>query len=152
MLFYEIDFADDWRLRLADVAAAVSRDSTPTIRSHSAGLKLRTGGLEASAFPPVEQIAFVLHVCRDAGVPLKFTAGLHHPIRHFDAAVQTHMHGFINVFTAGVLAHARGLGEADLRAVLADEDPAAFAFTDDGLRWRDWPLPRRKSPPPARTS
>ena len=83
-------------------------------------------------------------------MPLKFTAGLHHPIRHFDTALQTYMHGFINVFTAGVLAHARGLGEADLRAVLADEDPAAFVFSDDGLRWRDWPLPRRRSPP-ART-
>lgn len=137
MLFYEIDFADDWRLRLADVAAAVSAFNADH-PDHSAGLKLRTGGLEASAFPPVERIAFVLRVCRDAGVPLKFTAGLHHPIRHFDAALQTYMHGFINVFTAGVLAHARGLGEADLRAVLADEDPAAFAFTDDALRWRDW--------------
>ena len=104
----------------------------------SAGLKLRTGGLEASAFPSVEQVAFVLHACRDAGVPMKFTAGLHHPIRRYDAGVQTHMHGFINVFTAGVLAHARRLGEDHLRAVLADEDPASFVFTDDGLRWRDF--------------
>ncbi len=48
------------------------------------------------------------------------------------------MHGFINVFVAGVLAHARRLSEEDLQRVLADEDAASFVFTDDGLRWRDW--------------
>ena len=137
MLFYEIGFADDWRLSLTDVAAAVSAFNA----DHSdgrAGLKLRCGSLDASAFPTAEEVAYVLAVCRDAGVPLKFTAGLHHPLRRFDAGVQTYMHGFINVFTAGVLAHARGLDEEELRAVLADEDPSAFVFSADGLHWRDW--------------
>jgi hypothetical protein len=101
------------------------------------GFKLRCGGLEASAFPSVDQVAFVLRVCRDAGAPLKFTAGLHHPIRRFDAGVQTHMHGFINVFVAGVLAHARRLNEDWLRAVIADEDPTHFVFAEDGVGWKD---------------
>jgi len=137
-LFYEIGFAGDWRRDLAEVAAAVSAFNAD-YPDDRAGLKLRCGAPgPSSAFPAAEEVAHVLRVCRDAGVPLKFTAGLHHPIRHFDAALQAPMHGFINVFTAGVLAHARGLGEEDLRAVLADEDPAAFVFSDDGLRWRDW--------------
>ncbi len=102
----------------------------------SVGFKLRCGGLEESAFPTVDQVAFVLRVCRDAGLPLKFTAGLHHPIRRFDAGVQTHMHGFVNVFVAGVLAHARRLDEEALRAVIADEDAGHFQFTDDGLSWK----------------
>ncbi len=136
-LFYEIVFTDEWRRRLAEVASAVASFNAD-FPDDRAALKLRCGGLEASNFPTAEEVAFVLAVCRDAGVPLKFTAGLHHPLRRFDAGVQTYMHGFINVFTAGVLAHARGLDEEELRAVLADEDPSAFVFSADGLHWRDW--------------
>jgi hypothetical protein len=102
-----------------------------------AGFKLRCGGLEASAFPAVESVASAIGACREASVPLKFTAGLHHPIRRFDASVGTHMHGFINVFVAGVLAHALRLDEDELRPILADEDPSHFTFTDDGLSWKD---------------
>jgi hypothetical protein len=86
--------------------------------------------------PAPEQVAFVLHACLAAGVPLKFTAGLHHPLRHFDAGVEAHMHGFLNVFGAGVLGHALGLNEEEIRAILADEGARHFAC-DAGFRWRD---------------
>jgi hypothetical protein len=102
-----------------------------------AGVKLRCGGLEASAFPPAEQVAFVLNACRAAALPLKFTAGLHHPFRRFDAGVGAAMHGFVNVFVAGVLAHARRLPSEALQRVLEDENPSHFSFSDAGLRWGD---------------
>jgi hypothetical protein len=136
VLFYEIAFIGDWRRRIGEVAAAVAAFNTD-YPDDRAALKLRCGGLEASAFPSVEQAAFVLHACRDAGVSLKFTAGMHHPIRRFDADIQTHMHGFINVFTAGVLAHARRLGAQELGLILANEDASDFVFTEDGLKWKD---------------
>jgi hypothetical protein len=101
-----------------------------------AGLKLRTGGLEASAFPSPEQVARVLCACRDAGVPLKATAGLHHPLRRHDPGLGTRMHGFINLFAAGALALAHGLPVEQVADVLADEDSADFTFTAEGLRWR----------------
>jgi hypothetical protein len=135
-VFYEISFAGDWRPWLTAVASALAWFNASQAERR-AGLKLRTGGLEASAFPTVEEVAFVLHACRDAGVPLKFTAGLHHPVRRFDAGLRCYMHGFVNVFVAGVLAHARRLDEEALRAVLANEDPPGFVFGDDGLSWRD---------------
>jgi hypothetical protein len=103
-----------------------------------AGFKLRTGGVEASAFPPVEKIARAIRASLDLGTRIKFTAGLHHPIRHFNQSVNTKMHGFINVFVAGVLAHAHKLEEGSLVQILSDEDPASFRFTDDGLRYRDF--------------
>jgi hypothetical protein len=103
-----------------------------------AGLKLRCGGLQAGDFPSPEQVAFALTTCRDAGVPLKFTAGLHHPIRCFDRGVQAFMHGFLNVFAAGVLAHARQLAAEQVRRIIEDQDSANFAFDDDGLRWKDF--------------
>lgn len=101
------------------------------------GFKLRTGGVEASAFPPSEHIAFTIAMCRDNRVPLKFTAGLHHPIRHFDHTVNTRMHGFINVFAAGVLAHVGDLTEDTIVPILEDEDAGQFVFADELFRWRD---------------
>ena len=59
-------------------------------------------------------------------------------IRHFDIGVQTHMHGFLNVFGAGVLAHARRLSEGEVQQIIEDEESQDFAFDDDGMRWKDF--------------
>lgn len=101
------------------------------------GFKLRCGGLHASTFPSVDQVAHIITACCAAGVPLKFTAGLHHPVRHYDTGVQTHMHGFLNVFGAGVLAHARRLSEEQVREIVADEDIGNFTFAERGFAWKD---------------
>lgn len=98
-----------------------------------AGAKIRCGGVTAEAFPPVEAVAAFVAACRDAGVRFKATAGLHHPIRHVEPRTGFHMHGFLNLLAAAVLAHAEGLGEAELAALLAEEDPAAFSVDADGL-------------------
>jgi hypothetical protein len=136
MPFFEFALGEKWRSSVPPVLAAIAEGAAATGRP--AGFKLRCGGLEAKAFPSAEQVAFVLCACRDAGVPLKLTAGLHHPIRRFDAGVGAPMHGFVNVFVAGVLAHARKLGEDALRPVLEEETAGNFAFgTDGGVRWRD---------------
>jgi len=142
--YFEGTLAADWRSwTRATLGALLLRAETrighqlPASPVLTRGYKLRCGGLNASAFPSIDQVAYTIAACRDAKVPMKFTAGLHHPIRHFNAGVQTHMHGFINVFAAGVLAHARGLSEEQLRDVIADEDAAHFAFDDAGLCWRD---------------
>jgi hypothetical protein len=135
LLSLEIAFTADWRsimIRLLQSIAPLAINRLPCC------FKLRCGGLEASAIPPPEQIAFVIAACVEADAPLKFTAGLHHPIRHFNAEVQTKMHGFINVFVAGVLAHARNLREEQLLPIIEDEDSSHFFFDDNCLRWKDW--------------
>lgn len=140
--FFEAAMGSAWRTSVVTLSKALSeenrrRQGPRRQRFGPAGFKLRCGGLEAAAFPSPEQVAFVITTCRNAGVPLKFTAGLHHPIRHFDAGVQTHMHGFLNVFGAGVLAHARRLVEGDIRRILEDEEAKDFVFDEDGLRWKE---------------
>jgi hypothetical protein len=106
------------------------------------GFKLRCGGLEPSAFPSPAQVADVLEGCCGAGVPLKLTAGLHHPLRHFDASLRTHMHGFINLYVAAALAYQRqsrqqSVSAAEIRRVVEDEDAANFSFNrGSGLSWR----------------
>src|SRR5262249_55594976 len=101
------------------------------------GLKVRCGGLERSAFPSTEQLAFVLTQCRDKRLALKATAGLHHPFRRLDPGLEVQAHGFLNVFGAGVLAHARGLPEEQVRAILEDEDPGHFSSDEASFHWQD---------------
>jgi hypothetical protein len=137
--FYEATPGENWKNEIAAVVEAISghNQRLPKNRVQAVGFKLRCGGVEASAFPAVKQVAFVVAACRDAGVPLKCTAGLHHPIRHYDDGVATKMHGFVNVFGAGVLAHARRLSEQQVRAVIDDESPNSFVFDGETFRWKD---------------
>jgi hypothetical protein len=136
--YIELPLGNDWRVSvdaLTTTVALLNRFLEGL--GQPIGLKIRTGGLEAAAFPTPEQLAFTIVACRDRRVPLKFTAGLHHPIRHFDAGLRTPIHGFLNVFGAGVLAHARDLIEAEVQVVIEDEDASAFQFDGKGFRWRD---------------
>jgi len=104
------------------------------------GYKLRTGGVTADAFPTSAQIARALVTAATHQLPIKFTAGLHHPIRQFRDEVKTKMHGFLNVLGAAVLA-AEHQWDADQAAMmLEDEDSGSFSFTDDFFAWGDWKI------------
>jgi hypothetical protein len=130
-LFCELPVTQDWFARQAALFAVLRGGP------ERGGFKFRCGGLEPAAFPSAGDLAYVIVSCRDAGVPLKFTAGLHHPLRRLDPGLGVKMHGFVNVFGAAVLAHARGLGEGQLRPILEDEDPGDFAFDEAGFRWKE---------------
>jgi hypothetical protein len=137
--FYEAALAADWQEALATVLGVLANGnqygSGPRQDYRPAVLKLRCGGLEASAVPSVAQLAHVVTACRSLAVPLKATAGLHHPVRHFDNALQTRLHGFLNVFGAAVLAHLHHLDEDKVRQIVADEEASDFRFEDAGFRW-----------------
>jgi hypothetical protein len=133
MPYYETTNAGDWSVVTSSIAAASKalRQSGPV-----AGFKLRCGGTEPTAIPSAVQVALAITATRAANIPLKFTAGLHHPVRYHDSVLGTMMHGFLNVFVAGILASARGLDGAEVREIIEEEDATSFVFTDDGLRWR----------------
>ena len=92
------------------------------VREAGAGAKLRCGG---TTLPSVEEVAAFVAACRDAGVPFKATAGLHHPIRSGER------HGFLNLLAAAVFA------DGDLEAILGEEDPAAFTLDEHGFGVHD---------------
>jgi hypothetical protein len=48
------------------------------------------------------------------------------------------MHGFVNVFGAGVLGQVHGLDEERLGAILEDEDATHFSFDKHGFAWKEW--------------
>jgi hypothetical protein len=103
-LYFELVLDEGWR---DAVPAAIG-----AIAAVGGRVKLRCGG---ALVPSVEQVALVLAGCRAAGVPMKATAGLHHPLRHEGD------HGFLNLICAATLAHARGAEPPALEPVLAEE-------------------------------
>jgi hypothetical protein len=104
------------------------------------GYKMRTGGVTADAFPASAQIATALVTPATHQVPIKFTAGLHHPLRQYRAEVRTKMHGFLNVLGAAVLAAEHRWDAAQATEMLEDEDPSSFQFEDEFFAWRNWKI------------
>lgn len=99
--------------------------------------KLRTGGVVPEAFPPVEVISRVILECSNYGIPWKATAGLHHPIRHYNESVKNKMHGFINVIGATALNEEHKLDIETLNKIISDENPKHFKFENDLFSWKD---------------
>jgi hypothetical protein len=101
--YFELVFDDGWR---DSVPAAIG-----AVAAVGGRAKLRCGG---AFVPSIEQIGLVVACCRDAGVPFKATAGLHHPVRRGEE------HGFLNLLAAATAP----VGRID--AVLAEEDGSAL--------------------------
>ena len=132
-LFLEVLPGDDDEAVLTAIAAAAAA----TDDFLRVGAKLRCGGVTADAFPTCERIAAVIAACARLDLPLKCTAGLHHPVRHRAAEPDVMMHGFLNVFGAGLLARQGETDLAVLAACVAETESAAFSFADDTFSWRE---------------
>jgi hypothetical protein len=110
-----------------------------------AGVKLRCGGVVKEAFPSIEQVAAMIQTCVLAKAPMKFTAGLHHPIRHFADEYDEFMHGFINIFGAGIFATTFPTPKNSqekyrmfilLSHMIDDQNTENFSFSNDSMVWK----------------
>ncbi len=108
------------------------------------GYKLRTGGVTADAFPTSMQIAEALVTPATHQLPIKFTAGLHHPLRQYREEVQTKMHGFLNVLGAAVLAAEHRWDTNQTAKMLEDENVDSFSFADEFFAWREWRIDAKR--------
>jgi hypothetical protein len=120
---------------IALVAELNSNADSPTF-----GYKLRTGGVSVDAFPTSSQIARALVTPATHQVPIKFTAGLHHPLRMLRDEVKTKMHGFLNVLGAAVLAAEYKWDATQAALMLEDENADSFSFTHEFFAWRKWKI------------
>jgi hypothetical protein len=126
------------------VEIPVVLDPAPLAAAVAAGgarLKVRTGGITADAFPRAADLVRFIHAARDAGVPFKATAGLHHPLRaeyrltYEPGSACGTMFGFLNLFLAAAYV-ASGLGDEDAERLLEEREPAAIRFDGTGVEWR----------------
>ncbi|MEW6742505.1 MAG: fumarylacetoacetase [Planctomycetota bacterium] len=101
------------------------------------GFKLRCGGERDTDIPSLERVAHAVTLCRDSGLRLKCTAGLHHALYDEGRAAVAGRHGFLNVFAGGALARRLHWDEPALVACLGDHEAKNFAIIGRGLRWRD---------------
>jgi hypothetical protein len=108
-VYFELLLDDGWRNTLP---AAVG-----SIAAVGGRVKLRCGG---ALVPSAEQVALVLVACREAGVVMKATAGLHHPLRRGEE------HGFLNLLCAAV--HAQD-GATVVRDLLEAESLEALPLS-----------------------
>lgn len=131
--FFEIP-RKGWPNELATAMEALARARC--------GAKLRCGGLNVQAFPSVQEVVEFIAAAAAASVPYKATGGLHHPVRHVDAATGFYMHGFLNLLAASALAPRAE--PALLEAIVGEEDAAAFRFDESALWWRDRRIERRE--------
>ena len=83
------------------------------IGERGAAAKVRCGG---EAVPSVAELATFIRACRQAGVPFKATAGLHHAVRRGPE------HGFLNLLAAA--------GSDDVEEMLGTDDPELLLSAD----------------------
>lgn len=116
------------------LTSAMLAETIDALAEEGMTAKIRCGGPTADATPAPEAVSAFICAVVHSGVPFKATAGLHHPVRHFNERAGFVMHGFLNVLAAACFA-----GEADSATVtrmIAEEDAAAFRFTEHGFAWR----------------
>lgn len=136
-IWIEVGASPNWE-RAATALIGEMRGSPSPDRSPSgrAGFKLRCGGAPPAVVPSTPTVAFAIASCRDAGVPIKCTAGLHHPARRAaGAAGGTGEHGFLSVFAAAIFAEARGWPRDRIAECVSETDARAFEFGEASLVW-----------------
>ncbi len=137
-LWFEV--GADVEAALDDIARAAAARGGPGSDFPRLGAKLRCGGVTAEAFPSVDRVVAVISGCAGRSLPLKFTAGLHHPVRHLAEQPPVVMHGFLNVVGAALLAQG-GADPAVLRDCLQEVEPSAFTLDGAGFAWRGHAVP-----------
>ncbi len=121
---------------LAEAIAAFARNHAEDQTIRALGLKLRCACADAAA-PPPETVAATIGLCRRHNLAMKFTAGLHQPLRHAEPKTGAMLHGFLNIFAAALLLWSFRLSEDEAAACLDDGNPEHFRFRHEGLSWRD---------------
>ncbi len=136
-LYFEILFSANCRKQAKKIIQECSAFNRELLGAKRVGFKIRCGGEHSFLVPETADVAFAISACRDAKIPFKATAGLHHPIRHLNPHTKAASHGFLNLFAAGILAWVHGLSDAKIVSVLEDQCSENFVFSNETFRWKN---------------
>lgn len=132
--FIEMSIGSDWKYSMNRFTNLL----TYYPKAKQLGFKLRCGGITSDTFPEAFIVANAIHLCREKDLPIKFTAGLHHPLSHFNSSLNTRMYGFFNILGAAVLSFTHLLSLNELEEMIMEERIDHFSFADQGMKWRDY--------------
>lgn len=138
-LFVETDLNDDCEDSIEAFSTALAEFNKKNL-PFTFGFKLRCGGVTADLFPTVKQVAMAIESAAKHALSMKFTAGLHHPIRHYNTTVNTKMFGFFNIFFGAALYYHHLIDTDDLYLLLSDENPDSFQFQTVSASWNQIPI------------
>ncbi len=141
LIYVEGMTLNSWDTRIPPFVRAIKQSNHNSRSEPLIGLKLRTGGLTKTAFPSTNFLAAVLQTISAERIPFKATAGLHHAIRHYNPALETMEHGFLNVFGALILGMHHELEMEVIAMMLEDQEPLHFSF-DGGFCWNNYCVER----------
>jgi hypothetical protein len=122
----------------------LSEDPRPWLHAivdAGARAKIRTGGIEAAAFPAIGDLARFLFAAAAQRVAFKATAGLHHPLRgefrltYEPGSACATMHGFLNLFLAAAFVFHGELDDTGAKELLAETRTTALEFTNAGIAY-----------------
>lgn len=138
--FFELPFFEGWETALSSACDAITQAHTQSDRLR--GLKLRCGGTEPQLIPTPSRVALAITACAERKLPIKFTAGLHHPFQsgmqaQLTACSAQSMHGYFNVFFSTLAAFTRGLSCAAITELLTSPGSPSPQFSDAALEWHD---------------
>lgn len=132
--FIEVDRAASITDQVSLVANALGE------RRRVGGAKLRCGGISPDLFPTPTEVTQFIVACTNQQLPFKATAGLHEPIRHFDAHLGVERHGFLNILMAAALAEA-GSDPSTIEEVIRDTEADSFSVSAAFASWRGNEIP-----------
>lgn len=134
--FIEVAAGENWISAMHTTVSAISELNEGS--SDKASFKIRCGGIKPQMMPPSENIAHTILYCKEKNISLKATAGLHHPIKHFNDELGGIMHGFINVFGSAILTKVNDISFETLVKMLNDESENSFIFSGNTLSWKNF--------------
>ncbi|REI04706.1 hypothetical protein DOS78_10355 [Staphylococcus felis] len=103
-------------------------------------IKLRTGNENRELVPSSEKVAYFIQQAMQHDLTIKFTAGLHHPVRMYRDEIEDKMHGHLNVFIASALAKHFQLDLATITSIIEEESEEAFVFTKEHIGWKEYEM------------
>jgi len=129
--FIELPFGEKWEEEIPRALEEIAS------LNGAVGAKVRCGGSRAQDFPTAAQLGRFINNCALLRLPLKATAGLHHPLPYYDPVLQVRHHGFLNVVGGALLAVNGRVEERELTELLSDDSPNYFRLDAKGFSWRD---------------
>jgi len=136
--FFELPFTSDWESFLPAVMTALEHSRQRSQRL--LGFKLRCGGTEPHLIPTPYRVALGIAGAARHKIPIKFTAGLHHPFPKGMSPCLTScdaqsMHGYFNVFFSAFAAFSRGISASEIAELLTTSGATPPRFGDSVLEW-----------------